>query len=37
MGKLFGRRKRYSDEEYENEEFDDELEETTKMKRMKKR
>ena len=27
MGKLFGRRKRYSDEEYENEEFDDELEE----------
>ncbi len=26
MGKLFGRRKRYSDEEYEDEEFDDEFE-----------
>ncbi len=27
MGKLFGRKKKYSEDEYENEEFDDEIEE----------
>ena len=25
MGKLFGRKKKYSEDEYENEEFDDEI------------